>query len=128
MHAKKAVLHPTLSEEYVPLYHGASLFSDPGQRAALYSLLGRILQIERCARKGQHSAYTEPPSGAVRGDQKASHAFLLCSGSATIPRGDSTAVAIALWRIRMFEGADWTDDGEDKWILRQKYLSVNKFE
>ncbi|OCH90685.1 hypothetical protein OBBRIDRAFT_581755 [Obba rivulosa] len=112
-----------------PLYNGVSMFPSPSQRAALHASLSRILQIYRAARfKEQQkqasrghtvsaSASTDIPepeqdqisSTKVRGDQKGSHAFLICSNAATVLRADVAPLAIALWRIRMWEGAGWLD-------------------
>ncbi|KAF8076233.1 hypothetical protein FPV67DRAFT_1776787 [Lyophyllum atratum] len=86
-----------LPEEQIPLYNGVALFPARSQRAALHALLTRLLGIERLSR---HS----PDEGGG----PASHAFLLCSDGESILRGDAAAVAIALWRVRMFE-----DAGED---------------
>ncbi|GLB33654.1 hypothetical protein LshimejAT787_0105380 [Lyophyllum shimeji] len=88
-----------LPEERVPLYNGVALFPARSQRAALHALLTRLLGIERRSRH----AGAEPAQCA-----RASHAFLLCSDTESVLRGDVAAVAIALWRVRMFE-----DTGED---------------
>ena len=47
------------------------------------------------------------------GDQKASHAFLLCSDAETCRRADAAATAIALWRVRMWEGSGWEEGTQD---------------
>lgn len=85
-------------EERIPLYNGVVMFPERGQRAALEALLRRLLQLERDARKAE----TAQPGG------KTSHAFLLCSDDESVLRGDTTGVAVALWRLRMFD-----DTGED---------------
>ncbi|KAK0206646.1 hypothetical protein DFS33DRAFT_1256143 [Desarmillaria ectypa] len=114
------------SSAQVPFYNGVSLFPAQSQRASLHALLLRILTIERQARA---RAKTNSSTGMTnaKGDQKGSHAFLLCSDKAIIKRGDSAAVAVALWRLRMFEeGTDWEENS--RWVLRQKYRSVDAFE
>jgi len=121
--------HPPSSK--VPLYNGVSLFPSRSQRAALHSRLTRLLLVERRARYREHDRpessetllqNTEPGDKWARGDQKASHAFLLCSDEKTAKRGDMAAVAIALWRVRMWEGAGWEEygGGNNGWELRQR--------
>lgn len=112
----------------VPLYHGVSLFPMRSQRAALHARLTRLLLVERRARYREHGRQEslkpqdgEPGDRWVRGDQKASHAFLLCSDEKTARRADVAAVAIALWRIRMWEGAGWEEfgGGSNGWEVRK---------
>jgi hypothetical protein len=108
-----AMLH---KQGMVPLYNGVALFPVRSQRAALYALLCRLLDIERRARWRQHG---RPPQGQsdsgpeqdkwARGDEKGSHAFLLCSDASTVLRGDAVGAAIALMRVRMWEGAGWVE-------------------
>lgn len=95
---------PDLISAYqIPLYNGLALFPNEHQRAALHALLLRILAVERRLYQPGNNI------GGGRGDEKHSHAFLLSSNNNLIRRGDVSAVAIALWRIRMFEG-DLGDD------------------
>ncbi|KAG6887271.1 hypothetical protein C0992_013032 [Termitomyces sp. T32_za158] len=104
-----------LPEERIPLYNGAVMFPERGQRAALEARLRRLLQLQWEAR---------PPPAAEPANSKMSHAFLLCSDAESVLRGDTVGVAIALWRLRMFE-----DKGEDlqthsvdpwEWTTRRK--------
>ncbi|KAH9899733.1 hypothetical protein C8Q73DRAFT_787585 [Cubamyces lactineus] len=121
-----SVLHPTAEEERppsegelpdavppsrVPLYNGATLFPSPTQRAALHAALGQVLRAEATIRLMTRSRPVLSPQesaegGPVRakGDQKASHAILVCSDEKTLLRGDTAPLAVALWRIRMWEG------------------------
>ncbi|KAG5637014.1 hypothetical protein H0H81_006114 [Sphagnurus paluster] len=80
----------------VPLYNGVALFPLPSQRAALHALLTRLLGFERASRHEVNA----------RDDTRASHAFLLTSDVESVLRGDVAAVAIALWRVKMFEDAE----------------------
>jgi hypothetical protein len=92
----------------VPLYNGATAFPDRSQRSALYSILVRILVLERFIKKRLRSVGVSPPKNEeVESSSKASHAFLLCSDEDTVKRGDVAGVARALWRLRMFEGEGW---------------------
>lgn len=96
----------------IPLYNGASLFPSRPQRAALHISLGNLLSVERCAR---HRSQLRPTpaakdttyDGRALGDQKASHAYLLCSDAETLLRADAVPLAIALWRVRMWEDVDF---------------------
>ena len=115
-----------------PLYNGLTVFPSRPQRAALHACLNRLLFIERRARYREHfsdvnddrdgnndrNTIEEPRRDRwARGEQKASHAFLLCCNAETGKRADVAAVAIALWRVRMFEGGGWEDD--NGWVLSE---------
>lgn len=107
-----------LPKAQIPLYNGVSLFPSRTQRAALYDGLNRLLLIERRARWRENGPLQkdgvcpeedqqqepENSSKRARGDQRASHAYLICSDAGTMLRADSAALAIALWRLRMWEG------------------------
>ncbi|KAG2369938.1 hypothetical protein BDR07DRAFT_1447317 [Suillus spraguei] len=100
-------LSPLLPVAQAPLYHGLSLFPARPQRAALYEALCKLLQAERRARSRAHPALgssQHEKSSRARGDAKGSHAFLLCSNQHTAKRADVVPLAIALWRLRMWEG------------------------
>lgn len=98
---------PFLKDQYlphhkVPLYNGLSLFPSREQRAALYKGLCGALSAEGKAR----SRIGE--NGEMR-NEKASHAFVLFSNEHTVTRADTVPLAIALWRVRMWEGGGWED-------------------
>ncbi|KAL0070896.1 hypothetical protein AAF712_002117 [Marasmius tenuissimus] len=107
-----------LATHQVPVYHGVSMFPDRIQRAALHKLLSQVLNVERKARFGRTRGSSP--------EEKPSHAFVLLADENTIQHGDVAALAIALWRIRMFEGSGW--DERSGWLQRSKYRSVFKFE
>ncbi|KAG0709498.1 hypothetical protein DFH29DRAFT_792915 [Suillus ampliporus] len=98
---------PLLPNAQAPLYHGLSLFPARPQRAALHKALCKLLEVERRARSrallasGSSEHETSP---RARGDAKGSHAFLLCSNQHTARRADVVPLAIALWRLRMWDG------------------------
>jgi hypothetical protein len=110
----------TLPQARIPLYNGVSLFPARPQRAALYDLLIRLLDIEKRSRYRTPSSTKtlKTADGASDRDRKGSHAFLLCSDAEISKRADVAAVAIALWRVRMFEGGGWSDASEDSngWV------------
>jgi hypothetical protein len=92
----------------VPFYNGLTAFPHAPQRAALHELLTRLLSLER--KRSQHGFKpTRESSGDSHAKAKHSHAFLLCSDQENVKRGDVAAVAIALWRLRMFESGGWED-------------------
>ncbi|KAG6817193.1 hypothetical protein H0H87_011551 [Tephrocybe sp. NHM501043] len=101
--------------ERVPLYHGSVMFPDRGQRAAMHASLLRLLRAEwnagyvheRGAEKAEGNGNGNGNRNGV-GKDKPSHAFLVSSNAETVLRGDTAPLAIALWRLRMFE-----DPGED---------------
>jgi hypothetical protein len=101
----------------VPLYNGVALFPSKAQRAALHERLCKVLMVERRARWRQPGVVSTSESGdsrrpAIR--QVASPAFLLRSGAETVLRADTVPLAIALWRLRMWEGDSW-ERGEGTW-------------
>jgi hypothetical protein len=121
-----STLHPTNSttqdhggeppHPQIPLYNGVTLFPYRSQRAALHARLTRLLSIERRGRSREQRnrhGHSPPAEDSTTnwpsGDQKASHAFLLCSDAGTCVRADAAATAIALWRLRMWDGAGWED-------------------
>jgi hypothetical protein len=123
-----------VSHGEIPIYNGVPLFPDRSQRAALHSLLKDLVRHERKVKQRAHSLFgqtsSEVAGGTVRtyasGDEKASHAFLFGADADTMRRADTIPLAIALWRLRMFEGQGW--ESSRKWYYRRKYLSTSKFE
>lgn len=103
----------------IPLYNGVALFPSKPQRAALHERLCKVLMVERRARWRQHGPVSTSKSGdgrpaTRRPSEVRSPAFLLRSGAQTILRADSVPLAIALWRLRMWEGDSW-ERGEGTW-------------
>lgn len=103
----------------VPLYNGVSLFPSRTQRAALHEWLCKMLMIERRARWRQHGPSSTSELGGSRtvvrsSSRLASPAFLLLSGAETVLRADTVPLAIALWRLRMWEDGSW-ERGEGTW-------------
>ncbi|KAG6837966.1 hypothetical protein H0H93_008360 [Arthromyces matolae] len=106
-----------LPTEKVPLYNGVIMFPERGQRAALEGLLRRLSAVERRASQGVSTAERANANDVEQDDEsqskkqksKSSHAFLISSTSETVVRGDMVGVAIALWRLRMFEDVNGED-------------------
>ena len=109
-----AVLYPASSRDTIqmsgfatrriPLYNSISLFPSPTQRAALHQRLCAILKEDTVTRWNQ----TDRPkpknkSQPTRDETKSSHAFLIYSDGSTFKRADTVPLAIALWRLRMWE-------------------------
>ncbi|KAF7352945.1 hypothetical protein MVEN_01261900 [Mycena venus] len=104
------------AEERVPLYNGVALFPGRVQRARLHTLLTRILGVEGRSRFSAATRHMQEEEGEEdggpgtktkrargKGDNKGSHAFLVCASDEV----DVAALGIALWRIRMWEGGGW---------------------
>ncbi|KAF8264944.1 hypothetical protein EI94DRAFT_1779442 [Lactarius quietus] len=100
----------------VPLYNGVSLFPSKTQRAALHEWLCKLLTIERRARWRQRRPAELENSQSVAHNPSgpASPAFLLLSGAETVLRADTVPLAIALWRLRMWEDGS-CERGEGTW-------------
>jgi hypothetical protein len=103
----------------VPLYNGVALFPSQPQHVALHERLCKVLKVERRARWRQHGPVSTSESGdgrpaTRRPNQVSSPAFLLRSGAGTVLRADTVPLAIALWRLRMWEGDSW-ERGEGTW-------------
>ncbi|KAI6034260.1 hypothetical protein BKA83DRAFT_4187499 [Pisolithus microcarpus] len=103
----------------VPLYNGLTIMT----------ALCKILGAERRSRLGRspNGSDGNQPRRSISSSERGSHAFLLISNERTAKRADSAALAIALWRLRMWEGdayqdqvcsGGWEVDGE--W--RMNYL------
>jgi len=102
-----------------PLYNGVTLFPSKPQRAALHERLCNVLMVERRARWSKYCRDSTAESGnkqsaTRRPKEVPSDAFLLRSGAETVLRADSVPLAIALWRLRMWEGDSWKR-GEGTW-------------
>lgn len=122
----------------IPLYNGVTLFPSRPQRAALHVRLLSILGVERQAQRDAAAKYASAQRNHKRelgseqereegeekegnhqereeqrwqrgDDKKRSHAFLLCADGENVLRADAIPLAIALWRVRMWEGAGWDD-------------------
>lgn len=103
----------------VPLYNGISAFPSRRQRAALHKALNDVLAVERRARwretgrpdtksaSESNGESVETKDKWARGDQKASHAYIIFSDAKTMLRADTVPLATALWRIRLWEGDGW---------------------
>ncbi|KAH9965720.1 hypothetical protein BC827DRAFT_1314648 [Russula dissimulans] len=102
----------------VPLYNGVALFPSKAQRAAFHERLCKLLEVERRARWHEHRLALSSESGegrpVTRHLRGASPAFLLRSGAKTVLRADTVPLAIALWRLRMWESDSW-ERGEGTW-------------
>ncbi|KAJ7781397.1 hypothetical protein B0H16DRAFT_1299588 [Mycena metata] len=108
------------AEERVPLYNGVVLFPGRIQRAKLHALLTKILSLEGASRfsAGAAGAHGENANGETgnerltvrKGDNKGSHAFLVYASTEV----DMVPLAIALWRVRMWEGGGWRTDNDEK--------------
>ena len=93
-----------LAPHKIPLYNSISLFPSPTQRAALHRRLCAILKEDTITRWNQIDRpepknYSQPN----RDESKSSHAFLVYSDGSTVKRADTVPLAIAMWRLRMWE-------------------------
>lgn len=95
----------------VPLYNALPAFPFAPQRAALQDLLARATVVEQ---KRDRRQQNPKPNGVISTESNLSHAYLLSSHQGTVKSGDAAAVAIALWRLRMFEGGT-VPDGSLTW-------------
>jgi len=86
----------------VPRYNGLAMFPFPPHRAAFHTSLMELLDMERRFRGTRPTP--EVGTERAKGDAKGSHAFLLMSNEQTMKRADTAGLAIALWRLRMWEG------------------------
>jgi len=95
---------PELAPHKIPLYNSLSLFPSPTQRAALYQRLCAILKEDTITRWNQIDRPELRDKLEPRRDEvKPSHAFLVYSDGSTVKRADTVPLAIALWRLRMWE-------------------------
>lgn len=102
-----------LPQHLIPLYNGLALFPSATQRAALYEKLRWLRHSFSQGLEGRQKTQATP-----KGDErKTSHAFVLIASEETVKRADSVPLAIALWRVRMWEGGGWADDAS--WIQKE---------
>lgn len=105
-----SVLHPATADDMsgarVPLYNGVTLFPHRAQRRALHEVLCKVLRAEQLARR---KSGTKADAANSETKEKSSHAFLLSSDTNTLQRVDTVPLAIALWRLRLWEGDPWAD-------------------
>ena len=95
---------PGIAPHKIPLYNSISLFPSPTQRAALHQRLCAVLKEDTITRWNQlDRPESRDKSQPKRDEVKSSHAFLVYSDSSTIKRADTVPLAIALWRLRMWE-------------------------
>ncbi|KAF8914076.1 hypothetical protein CPB84DRAFT_1758320 [Gymnopilus junonius] len=90
-------LPDAISSLQIPLYNSVSAFPSRSQRAALHSLLLRILDAER------YLKYLHLQRGESFSEKHLHH-----PRAATPKRGDPAAVARALWRLRMYDSEGWS--------------------
>ena len=102
--ADEIPLSTFLPNARVPQYNGFAMFPSPPHRAAFHKSLMELLDIERQFRGTRKVTARTDEFKRAKGDAKGSHAFLLMSNEQTVKRADTAALAIALWRLRMWEG------------------------
>ncbi|KAF8138616.1 hypothetical protein EV363DRAFT_1580372, partial [Boletus edulis] len=123
-HSLEVPFSTFLPNARVPLYNGLTMFPSAPHRAAFHKLLTELLDVER------HFHGTRPTWEArttsreefkrAKGDAKGSHAFLFMSNEQTVRRADTAALAIALWRLRMWEGNAFADEVES-WEIGKEW-------
>ena len=74
------------------------------------AILGEILDVERSVRWKTNATSDNKHHDAP------SHAFILFSNARTVVRADTVPLAIALWRVRMWEGEGFE---ESKWHAKE---------
>lgn len=93
-------LLPTYS---TPVYDISTAFPSSVHRAALHWFLSRLLALERKQTRPHALEKTTELSNDAVDDTELSNAYLLCANQTNLKGGDVASVAIALWRLRMFE-------------------------
>nr|GAT54005.1 predicted protein [Mycena chlorophos] len=89
-----------LATERIPLFNGVALLPSRTHRAKLHEMFSEMLKIEARQKRRAGDGGTSSAE-KKRGDNKASHAFLICASDEL----DVGALGVALWRARLFEGA-----------------------
>lgn len=113
-----------LPSTQTPLYHAASLFPSPTQRAALHAAVLQVLQAERTAKR-RATRSPNATSAPRKGQHKGSHAILICSDEQTLLRGDTVPLAVALWRLRLWEaGSENVQDTPVEWFADSSALNL----
>ncbi|PPQ66765.1 hypothetical protein CVT24_008721 [Panaeolus cyanescens] len=92
-----------------PLYNAISAFPSLSQRAALHALLLRLLSAERTIQRRQNQRSISKFVASESAPPISNDAFLLSSTMDRDQHGDPTALAIALWRLHMYERSAWSN-------------------
>lgn len=94
----------------VPLYHGGAIFPRAEDRMKLRLGLDRLLGAEhrRRSQRRHGDDTTKTPGDTL---DKASDAYILLGAQEPTQSIDATPLAIALWRLRLWEGIGWTVKG-----------------
>ena len=75
-----------------------------------------------------------PPAGATeqgqrgaraKGDAKASHAYVVFSDAQSVLRADTVPLAVALWRVRLWEGGGWDAGASARRVGAGGWMFVN---
>lgn len=117
-----------LPHHRIPWYNAAPLFPIREQRAELRRKLSAILE-SNVRREKDRDTKTYDDNGdnglpqqtgtdeakEFSSDSKPSHAYAILSSPETLTLADSVPLAIALWRLRMWEGEGWNLGAEDRW-------------
>ncbi|KDQ08223.1 hypothetical protein BOTBODRAFT_569844 [Botryobasidium botryosum FD-172 SS1] len=110
----------------LPVYNGVSLFPSAGDRSNFREGLSRMLRIERKARRHDRKSALNSFSDTDGGGQndKASYTYALYSDEHTSKMVDVVPLAIALWRVRLWEGGAWSDSGSEGSSSEQSFGSL----
>ena len=92
----------------VPLYNGLTMLPSRPHRALLHKHLSQLAGIDGGASKSL-AKHTDD----VKSRETRTFAYLFYSSAQTLQRVDTVPLAIALWRIRMWEGSGW---GQSEWL------------
>jgi len=112
---------------HVPLYNAVPLFPSLEMRSQLLEGLKRVTIVERRARWREGAKIIREGKSPREGKEKKkkkdnpSDAFLLKGDAQTVRRADTVPLAIALWRLRMWEGQGWEKELESQagWATKE---------
>lgn len=112
---------PPHPKSLLPVYNGPTFFPNKEQRAILRASLDKLLGLERVKRQRSSSLSSYDTSSAIESKpcplttttivqphkEKTSDAYLLRSDAHTLQHIDTVPLAVACWRVRMWEGQGW---------------------
>ncbi|KAG8961179.1 hypothetical protein FRC03_005685 [Tulasnella sp. 419] len=104
----------------IPLYNTLQLFTSPAERLSFKQALNTILGVEYKTRYKIRTSLQAPSPNIVRSNEadpldRASHAYLLNGSQGTLNRIDTIPLAVALWRLKMWEHGTQLQTEQTRW-------------
>jgi len=104
----------------VPVYNMDVMFLEQEQRERFETALEGLLQADEQAqkRREKHGVAGDKYLKVLKKEEGPSNAVMVISDEASLKTADSVPLAIALWRVRMWEGEGFANSGiVGRWLI-----------